>query len=313
VQAGVVAAVVTTLAFFLIQLAPGDPFDWIIERPGTDPALADSLRAQFGLDRPIAEQYVRYVANVARGDLGRSFVSSQPAATVIREALPNTLLLMGTALALSFLLGVSLGVAQATRPGSLLDRGSRGISLAFYSVPDFWLAALVLILFAGRLRWLPPGGGESIFASELDPWPRLVDRARHLVLPALTLVLLTTAAVARFQRAALLDTMSEDYVRTAVAKGLSPRAAVLRHALRNALLPVVTLLGLALPALLGGAVFVERVFSWPGMGSLLVNAVTQRDYFVLTGCVLVGSLMVVAGSLLADLLALAVDPRQREA
>ena len=305
------AAVVTTLAFFLIQLAPGDPFVWILENPGIDATLRDRLRAQFGLDQPVAVQYVRYLANVARGDFGHSFAMSQPVATVIARALPNTLLLMGTALALSFVLGVGLGVVQAARPGSLPDRASRGLALAFYSVPDFWLAALLLIVFAGWLRWFPPGGDASLFAESLAPWRRAADRAHHLALPALTLVLVTTAAVSRFQRAALLDTLAEDYVRTAIAKGLSRRAAVLRHALRNALLPVVTLLGLALPALLGGAVFVERVFAWPGMGSLLVNAVTQRDYFLLTGCVLVGSLTVVAGSLLADLLAIAADPRQR--
>ena len=305
------AAVVTTLAFFLIQLAPGDPFVWILENPGIDATLRDRLRAQFGLDQPVAVQYVRYLANVARGDFGHSFAMSQPVSTAIAQALPNTLLLMGTALALSFVLGVGLGVVQAARPGSLPDRASRGLALAVYSVPDFWLAALLLIVFAGWLRWFPPGGDASLFAESLAPWRRALDRAHHLVLPALTLVLVTTAAVSRFQRAALLDTLAEDYVRTAIAKGLSRRAAVLRHALRNALLPVVTLLGLALPALLGGAVFVERVFAWPGMGSLLVNAVTQRDYFLLTGCVLVGSLTVVAGSLLADLLAIAADPRQR--
>jgi len=306
-----VAAVVTTLAFFLIQLAPGDPFTAVLDNPGVDPTLRDRLRTQFGLDQPIAVQYARYLANVARGDLGHSFARAQPVATVIAQALPNTLLLMGTALVLSFALGVALGVVQAARRGSLLDRASRGLSLAFFSVPDFWLAALLLIVLAGWLGWFPAGGREDIFAASYGPWARLADRLHHLALPALTLVLLTTAAVSRFQRAALLDTLSEDYVRTAVAKGLPRRSVVLRHALRNALLPVVTLLGLALPALLGGAVFVERVFAWPGMGSLLVGAVMERDYFLLTGCVLVGSLTVVAGSLLADLLTLVADPRLR--
>ena len=312
-QAGVVAVLVTTLSFFLIQLAPGDPFAPLLENPNVDPATIDRLRAQVGFDDPATTQFARYVENVARGELGWSFARAQPVATAIAGALPNTLLLMGTALGLSVLLGVLLGVAQAVRRGSRFDRVSRGVSLGFFSLPDFWLAAVLLIVFAKWLPLFPAGGVADPFASDLPFWPRLLDRLHHLVLPAGTLVLLSTAGVARLQRAAMLDTLPEDYVRTAAAKGVGPRAVVLRHALRNALLPVVTLLGLALPALLGGAVFVERVFAWPGMGELLLSAVLTRDYFLLTGCVLVGALLVVVGSLLADVLTLAADPRQRHA
>lgn len=312
-QAGVVALLVTALAFLLIQLAPGRPFDSILESPGADPEIVERLVARFGLDAPVHVQFARYLGNALRGDLGHSFTHGRPVAEVIGAALPNTLLLMGTAVVASLALGVALGVVQAVRRGSRLDRASRALSLAFHSVPDFWLAALLLVTFAVRWRLFPAGGAASADAAWLGPGERLLDRLHHLVLPALTLVLLTTAAVARHQRAALLEVLPEDYVRTAAAKGLSPRRVVLRHALRNALLPIVTLLGLWLPALLGGAVFVERVFAWPGMGDLVVASVERRDYFVLTGCVFVGSLLVVAGSLLADLLALVVDPRQRAA
>jgi peptide/nickel transport system permease protein len=311
VQAGVVAVLVTTLSFFLIQLAPGDPFALSLESPTADPAVGERLKAQFGLDRPLPEQYLRYLANVARGDLGYSFVKASPVTTVIAGALPNTLLLMGTALALSFVLGVALGVLQAAWRGSRFDRATRGVLLAFYSLPDFWLAAVLLFVFAVRLRLFPVGGAVDVTLAGTGGWPELLDRAHRLVLPVLTLTLLITASIARLQRSALLDTLPEDYVRTAAAKGLGRPAVVLRHALRNALLPVITLVGLALPALLGGAVFVERVFAYPGMGNLVVSAVGERDYFLLTACVFVGSMLVVAGSLLADLLTMLADPRQR--
>jgi len=309
VQACVVAGLVTTLSFFLIQLAPGDPFD-VGESPGSDPTVVAELRRQFGLDRPLPEQYARYVANALRGDFGYSFARERPVSTAIRDALPNTLLLMGSALVVGFAVGVATGVAQATRRGSRLDRVTRVLALAFHSVPSFCLAALVLVVGARWLGWFPTGGSRSMFGPA-DPLGQLRDRLWHLALPATTLVLVLTATISRLQRTALLDALPEDYVRTAAAKGLSGRAVVLRHALRNALLPVITLVGLAFPALLGGAVFVERVFRYPGMGMLLIDAVGQRDYMLLTGCVLVGSLMVVAGSLLADLLTLAADPRQR--
>lgn len=311
-QAGVVAVLVATLAFFLIHLAPGDPFAELGEQVGAD--LRAEQRARFGLDDPVGVQYLRYVRNVARGDLGLSFETARPVRALIAEALPRTLLLMGTALTLSFALGVLLGVVQAVRRGGLADRLSRAVTLVCYSMPDFWLALLLLLLFSQRLRWLPTGGMPGALARELyGTGGYLLEVARHLVLPVLALVLLSTAVVARLQRSALLATLPEDYVRTAVAKGLSRRRAVLRHALRNALLPVITLVGLAFPALLGGAVLIERVFNWPGMGLLVVNAIGQRDYFVLVGCVLVGSVMVVLGGLLADVLTALADPRQREA
>jgi peptide/nickel transport system permease protein len=310
-QSLVVVLLVTTISFFLIRLAPGDPFSYEGVRT-LSPALRAQLRAQFGYDRPLAEQYVRFVGSVARGHLGFSHHLMRPVGAAIGEALPRTLLLMGVAIALSFLAGIAVGVVQAVRQGGRLDRLLSGVLLFFYSMPDFWLALLALLAFA---YWLPlfPAGGvvDPVMHDYLSFGGRLLDRLRHLVLPSLTLTLLAAAGVARYQRAALLEVLPQDYVRTARAKGLDERRVVLRHALRNALLPVITLLGLYLPALLGGAFFVEKVFSWQGIGYLAANAIATRDYDLVTGTVVVGGIMVTLGSLVADLLYALADPRLR--
>jgi peptide/nickel transport system permease protein len=207
---------------------------------------------------------------------------------------------------------VALGVYQAVRRGLPVERALNGVSLFFYSLPDFWLALMVLLAFS---YWLPifPAGGmvDTTLHEYLGFWGRIGDRIRHLVLPAATLALLTTAAIARYQRAAMLEVVELDFVRTARAKGLPERTVVARHALRNALLPVITLIGLALPALVGGAVFVETVFSWPGMGRLAAEAIASRDYPLITATVAVGGVTVTLGSLLADVLYAVADPRVR--
>jgi peptide/nickel transport system permease protein len=276
VQAGVIVVLVTSITFFLIHAAPGDPFGGAIENSLATEGLRERMRAQFGLDRPLGEQYVRYLANVARGELGYSFSLRRPVAEAIAIFLPNTLLLMGVSLAASFALGVGLGVLQAARRGRPTDRVLSAGSLLFYSMPDFWFALMAILLFAYRLRFFPVGGMiDPVLHQYLGFWERLGDRLVHLVLPSATLALLGAAAIARYQRSAMLDVIHLDFVRTARAKGLRPRAVLLRHALRNALLPTITLLGLAFPALLGGAVFIEKIFSWPGMGHMAVNAVTS--------------------------------------
>lgn len=310
-QGAVVAVLVTTLSFFLIRLAPGDPFATLRENPNLSPATIAELRTRFGFDQPLPVQYARYVRHALHGELGLSVGTRRPVTEAIGDALPRTLLLMGVAVALSFVLGTALGVAQAARPRSRFDRVTRGIATLLYAQPSFLLAVVLLLVFAAKLGLFRTTSGLGFLYGASGGWAGFVWRVKELTLPVLTLVLLTTGGIARQQRAALLDVLPEDFVRTAVAKGVAPRGVLLRHALRNALLPTVMLLGLAFPALLGGAVFVEQVFSWPGMGRLLVDAAGTRDYFLLTGCVLVGSITAVAGTLLADLLALAVDPRQR--
>ena len=312
VQAGVIVVLVTSLTFFLIHAAPGDPFASAFENPFATEAQRERLREQFGLDRPLGEQYVRYIANVARGELGYSFSLRRPVSEAIGAFLPNTLLLMGVSLTASFALGVALGVLQAVRRGRVTDRALGAASLFFYSLPDFWFALMAILLFSYRLRMFPVGGiVDPVLHQYLGFWASVGDRLIHLVLPATTLTLLSAAAIARYQRSAMLDVVHLEFVRTARAKGLRDRAVILRHALRNALLPTVTLIGLAFPALLGGAVFIEKIFSWPGMGQMAVNAVSTRDYPLVTASVIIGAAMVAAGSLLADLLSAAIDPRLR--
>lgn len=303
---------VTTFAFVMIHLAPGDPITAALARPNITDAVRQEWRVAYGLDRPIGEQYVRWVANAARGNLGFSFSHRRPVRDVFADALPNTLLLSGLGLVLSFAIGIALGLLQAERPGSGRDRWiGRGL-LVLYSVPDFWLALVILMLFAYRVPLFPPGGmTDAVMYDYLSPAGKLLDRARHLVLPVMTLAVLTAAGVARFQRGALLAVLSSDWMRTALAKGLSWRAAVARHAFRNALLPVITLFGLAVPAFATGAIFVEKVFSWPGMGLVVVNAIAARDYPLVTAGVMLMSVLVAACALVADLTVAAVDPRIR--
>jgi peptide/nickel transport system permease protein len=309
-QSLVVVLLVAAASFFLAHLAPGGPF--ALDDPRVTEAVRAHWRAQFGLDRPLPEQFGRFLLGLFRGDLGYSFSRRAPVGDALAAAIPRTLLLMGVALAVSIGVGVALGVYQAVRRGRPTERLLNGVSLFFYSLPDFWLALMVLLAFS---YWLPlfPAGGivDATIHEYLGFWGRFWDRIRHLVLPATTLALLTTAAVARYQRAAMLEVVELDFVRTARAKGVPERSVVGRHALRNALLPVITLIGLALPALVGGAVFVETVFSWPGMGRLAAEAIAARDYPLITATVAVGGVTVTLGSLLADVLYAVADPRVR--
>jgi peptide/nickel transport system permease protein len=311
-QAVGVVFLVTTLTFVLVHLAPGDPIAVAFDRPGIPEAVRQQWRASFGLDRPIGEQYVRWLANVARGELGYSFSHRRPVRDVLLEALPRTVLLSGLAIVFSFAVGIVAGVMQAERVGGARDRWLGRLLLLLYSVPDFWLGLVMLLLFAYRLPLLPAGGiVDPVMHDYLGAQGRLLDRLAHLALPVATLTLVTIPLIARYQRAALLHALPSDWMRTALAKGLSWRAAVRRHALRNALLPTITLAGLSLPSLAAGTVFVEKVFSWPGMGLVTVNAIGARDYPLLTAGVLVISVVVVAGALLADLAVAAADPRIR--
>ena len=313
-QAAAIVVVVATVTFALIHLAPGDPFAAALDGPTVAPEIRAKWREKYGFDRPLPEQYVRYVANVARGDLGWSFSQHRPVADALVTAIPNTLLLTGTALVLSFGLGILAALFQASRQGTLADRGTGAVLLVFYSVPDFWLALMAMLLLGYVLPIFPVSGiVDPVMHEFMGGWGRVVDRLRHLVLPSLTLTLLTTAAIARHQRAALLDVAREDFVRSARAKGVAERTILWRHTLRNALGPTITLLGLLLPAVLGGAVFVETIFAWPGMGMLATTAVGMRDYALVTAVAIVGAAMVAVGSLVADILTAAADPRLRDA
>jgi peptide/nickel transport system permease protein len=309
-QAVVVVWIVATLAFVLIHAAPGDPFSF--DAPTVSMAVRAHWRAQRGLDRPLATQYVVWLENLARGDLGYSTSMHEPVRAALAAALPRTLLLMGVALVCSFALGILLALFQVEYRGTRRARWAGNLALFFYSVPDFWLALVMVLAFAYWLPILPAGYPVEMATHDfMAPMAAFVDRLRHLVLPALTLVLLTTAGIARFQRNELLEVLPLDFVRTARAKGLPERRVVRRHVLRNALIPTITLFGLSMPALLGGAVFVEKVFSWQGMGWLIVNAIGLRDYDMVLGGVLVGTVMVILGNFIADLAYGLADPRLR--
>lgn len=303
---------VTTVTFVLVHLAPGDPISAALDRPGVTDAIRQQWREAYGLDRPLGEQYLRWLGNVMRGELGHSFSFRRPVRDVIADALPRTLLLVGLAMLLSFAIGIVVAVLQAERPQGQRDRWLGRVLLLLYSVPDFWLALVVLLVFAYRLQLLPPSGlVDPVMYDYLPLSGRIVDRLKHLVLPVGTLTLLSTALISRHQRSALLEVLPTDWMRTAVAKGLSPRAALRRHALRNALIPTITLAGISLSALAAGSVFVEKVFSWPGMGLLTANAIGARDYPLITASVLITSIAVALGTLLADVATAAADPRIR--
>ena len=312
VQAAVIVAIVAVITFTLIHLAPGDPFSAVMDNPNVSEAVRQTLRVQYGLDRPLPEQFARYVGSLARGELGWSFSHERPVREVLGSALPNTLLLMGVALVGSFTLGILIALIQVARRGSVTDHALSGISLFLFSMPDFWFAILSLLAFTYWLPIFPVGGAvDPVMHEYLSLGGRIVDRLRHLALPAITLTILASAAVARYQRAALLDVLPADYIRTARLKGLTERQILRRHALRNALLPIITMIGLSFPALLTGAFFVEKIFAWPGMGYAVVNAIGTRDYPLVVGGVIIGSIMVTLGSLLADLLYALADPRLR--
>ena len=308
---------VATLVFFVVNLAPGDPVQVLIG-PGMRADVIEQMRADFGLDQPVHVRYVRWVAALVRGDFGYSFSHNRPVASVIGDMLPNTLLLSGLALGVAFAVGMLLGVVQAVRQHSLADSVLSVVALFFYSMPSFWLALMLILTFSlyARNVWdwplfFPPSGRVSVDHAFLSPWGRLTDRVMHLVLPVASLSLVLAAGVARYMRGSMLEVVRQDYVRTARAKGLPERRVVFRHALRNALLPIVTLLGLYLPVLFSGTVFIETVFAWPGMGKTIVDAIGTRDYPLVMACSFIFAVMVVAGNLVADVLYALVDPRIR--
>lgn len=307
---GIVFAVVT-LTFVLIEAAPGTPFVPPPEQP-FDPATIARLHRQYGLDQPLPVRYAKYLGQVARGNLGESFALRRPVAAVLADAIPPTLLLAGTALALDFLLGIALGAFQAFRARRRADVAIGNVTLFLYSVPTFWLGLILLLVFGEWLRWFPVGGmSDPVLCPTLASLGCVADRLWHLVLPAATLGLVAAAGTARYQRAAVLEITEHDFVRAARAKGVPEGRIATRHTLRNALLPVITLFGLAFPFLFTGAVLIETIFAWPGMGRVATEAILRRDYPVVTSAALITSIFVVTGSLVADLLIAVADPRIR--
>lgn len=301
------------MAFALLHLAPGDPISRMAAANGVPPELLAQWRHQEGYDQPIAQQYLRWIGGVARGDFGRSSSQKRPVLDVLVDRLPNTLILMSLALGASVLLGAMLGAWQGARIGRPAERAWAFVLLMVNAVPEFWLAMGLLTVFAFRIPVFPSGGTIDVgMYDSMSTAQQLWDRLRHLVLPWASLTMVASAVFARYQRESMRDAMREPFVQTARAKGLSERGAH-RHAWRTAILPLITLSGLFFPALLTGSVFVERIFGWPGMGDTLVRAVSDRDYLLVSACVIVGSAMTTVGALLADVARTYADPRLRRA
>jgi peptide/nickel transport system permease protein len=303
---------VVSLVFLLLHAAPGDPAALLLG-PTATPTQVAAQREALGLDRPLPVQYAAWLVRFVQGDWGLSIVSGRPARAVLADAWPATATLVILSLALSYLLGLGLGLLQAARAGSRTDTFLSVVSVTLFALPGYWLGLMLVMLFTYRLRLLPAFGAAGLDAEFLAPGERMLDALRHLALPAATLTLIGLGGIARFVRGALADVRGSLFLTVARAKGLKGRTVLLRHALRNALIPVLTLLGLSLPALFSGAVFVEAIFAWPGVGRVLVDAVAARDYPVVLAATAVSAALVVAGGLLADALSAVADPRLRHA
>ena len=300
---------IIVLDFLLLQLMPGDAADVIASESGV--ATAESmamLRQHFGLDQPVLTQLMNFLGHLAQFDLGFSPRYNMPVVDLILQRLPGTLMLMVTALAFALIIGIVVGSVMAAWAGRWPDRILSVVVLLFYSMPGFWVGLMAIVLFSVKLGWLPSDGDMTVGAG-LTGWALIADRLRHLVLPALALASFFVAVYARLTRASMLEVQRQDFMRTAQAKGLHPFLIQLRHALRNALVPVTTVAGMHLGNLLGGAVVVETLFGWPGMGRLALEAVLARDFSTLLGVLLLSSFLVIVANMLIDLLHAWLDPR----
>jgi peptide/nickel transport system permease protein len=302
---------VVVLNFLLLQLAPGDAATVLAGEAGGAPAeYVQALRQRFGLDKPVPVQLALYVKNILALDLGYSFRNQSPVLPLILARLSATLLLMGTTLVLSLGIGVLLGLMAAVWVRSWKDHVISVVAIIAYAMPLFWIGLMLILLFAIKLDWLPTSGMEDA-AAFYEGWERVVDIARHLILPAVTLSLFYMALYARLMRATMLEQRGLDYVTTARAKGLSERQITLRHVVRNALMPVVTVAGVQVGGLLGGSVVVESVFAWPGLGQLAFQALFARDLNLLLGIFFISSCLVVAINIVVDVVYVLLDPRVR--
>jgi len=284
---------VATVVFFLIRLIPGDPAQVIAGEQATPEQVAH-IREILGLNLPVWEQYLRFLGNLLHGSMGTSTVTGDPVLMDVAQHLPNTLELTVVALAIGIVVGVILGLIAASNQGKPIDVIVSAVSVAGMSVPTYWLGLNLIVLFAVQLHWFPPSGN---------------DTPSSIVLPAVTLATLSIAVIARMTRSSLLEVLSQDFVRTARAKGASPLRVILRHALPNAIPPILTVIGVQFGLMLGGAVLTESVFTWPGMGSLLINSISARDFPVVQGCVLLFSVGFIIVNIAVDLLYSVVDPR----
>ncbi len=310
-QAAAVLAVVATAVFVLLQFAPGDPFAAALDGTNVPPSVRMEWRARYGFDLPPAERFVRWIGALAHGELGYAASRHRPVADVVADAVPRTLLLVGVALALGFAAGILVGLVQARHHRRWPDRLLGALTLGGVAMPEFLLGLLAMTWLGARWRLFPVAGIASLGDTATWPaWERALDLLWHLALPAVVLAVGVAARVARHQRAALLGVLGEDYIRTARAKGLGEWRVLWHHALPNAIGPVLALLGLALPSLIGGAVLIERIFGWPGMGLTLFDALLARDYPLVLAAVLLATVVAVVARALTDVVAESVAPRR---
>jgi peptide/nickel transport system permease protein len=310
-QAVVTALVALTLLFFLIRSLPGDPLAVLSEdRPLSAEQVRD-LQRRYRLDQPLGAQFTAFMGGAVRGDFGTSIQYGRPVRQLVLERLPRTLMLGAAVLLINFTFGLWLGVQQALHRGRLIDRVLTTLSLAGYATPSFWLGLMLVMVFAVRLHWLPAAGAEDPRLEGAGALTVALDRLRHLILPALTLAAVSIASSMRYQRAAMLEALRQPYIAAARARGLTDRRVTWGHAWRSALPSVLTLFGLWLPILVVGAVFVEQVFAWQGLGSLTAGAAAARDYPLLMGTAVLATAAVVTGSLVSDVLHAVLDPRAR--
>lgn len=312
-QYALVLLAALTLNFFLPRAMPGNPLEFLAgENVGMlTPEEVASVQARYGLDQPLGIQFLRYLGNILTGDWGYSYQAGVPVIETILARLPWTLLLVGTSLVVASLFGVLIGAVASWRRGGFVDSSSLTTSVLLDSLPSFWLGMLLIAIFSVELRWLPIFGGMTPWGPR-SGWPFVLDILRHLILPATTLTLATLSGTFLVMRYSMLDVLGQDYIRTARSKGVSERKVLLKHAVRNALLPVSTMIFLNLGFLIGGSTVIETVFSYPGIGTLLYQAVLNRDYPVLQGAFLILTVSVIAANILADSVYPLLDPRVRK-
>ena len=305
VQGAILLALLSFVVFLMVYLAPGDAAQFAINQRANE-AEIQRFRQQMGLDLPWYQQYARLASNWARGSFGDSIIQRKPVGTVIMQRLPRTLELLGLSLILSLLLAIPIGIISAIKQYSIWDHLVTIVSFIGIAMPSFFLAIILILIFAVQLHWLPTQGAQTIGEEN-----SLTDHVKHLILPVLVLTLIRTAGWSRYLRSSMLEVLRQDYVRTAKAKGLSQRLVLFRHAFRNALMPIITLLGLSLPELVAGAIVTEQIFSWNGLGQLIVTSASKRDTPVVLALTLLSGAAVIIGNLLADIGYRLVDPRIR--
>ncbi len=305
---------ITLISFFVMHLAPGEPMSIQADfNPKMTPEMRQRLRAQYGLDKPLYVQYLKWLKGLAVLDLGKSFAPDRrPVWEKIKERLPVTLLINGLSLVLVIVVAVPLGVRAAVRHNSLFDQITTVLVFVAYAAPAFWVALLLMLYFGVDLGWLPISGIHSLMGyDEMSWWQKTLDWARHLILPVFVSAIGGLAGLSRYTRSSMLEVMRQDYITTARAKGLPERDVIYRHALRNALLPLITILGLSLPGMIGGSVIFESIFAIPGIGQLMWSSVMARDYPVLMGNLVIVAVLTLLGNLLADIGYALADPRIR--